>query len=57
MRTAILLWVEMDRRGPMRATPAPVLRKMVRGTNDREIAAIKTAVEAATSPSGAEPAG
>jgi hypothetical protein len=52
------LWVEMDRRGPMRATPAPVLRKMVRGTNDREIAAIKTAVEAAVSPpKGAQPAG
>jgi Polyketide cyclase / dehydrase and lipid transport len=56
-RTAILLWVEMDRRGPMRATPAPVLRKMVRATNDREIAAIKTAVEAGITPKGAEPAG
>jgi hypothetical protein len=57
MRTAILLWVEMDRRGPMRATPAPVLRKMVRDTNDREIAAIKTVVEAGISPKAAEPAG
>ena len=56
-RTAILLWVEMDRRGTMRATPAPVLRKMVRGTNGREIAAIKTAVEAGISPMAAEPAG
>ena len=56
-RTGILLWVEMDRRGPMRATPAPVLRKMVRDTNDREIAAIKTAVEAALAPRAAEPAG
>ena len=57
MRTAILLWVEMDRRGPMRATPALVLRKMVRATNDREIAAIKTAVEAGIPAKGAESAG
>jgi hypothetical protein len=41
----------------MRATPAPVLRKMVRDTNDREIAAIKTAVEASISPRGAESTG
>ena len=57
LRTEIELWVEMDRRGPMRATPGPVLRKMIRGTNDREIAAIKTAVEAAISPRAAESAG
>jgi hypothetical protein len=44
--TDILLWVELDRRGPMRALPAPVLRKMVRDTNDREIAIIKSKVEA-----------
>ena len=46
-RTEILLWVELDRRGPMRTMPAPMLRKMIRDTNDHEIAAIKTTVEAA----------
>jgi hypothetical protein len=44
--TNITLWVEMDRRGAMRAVPAPMLRKMVRDTNDREIAIIKSKVEA-----------
>jgi hypothetical protein len=48
-RTGILLWVEVDRRGPMRALPAPMLRRMIRGVNDREIATIKQVVEAGVS--------
>ena len=55
--TGILVWVEMDRRGPMRAMPAPLLRKGIRDQNAREIALIKAQVEDEvganlTSPSG-----
>lgn len=44
--TGLLLWVEMERRGPMRAMPTPVLRRGIRAQNDKEIAKIKAMVEA-----------
>lgn len=45
--TDVLIWVEMERRGPLRAMPAPMLRKGIRDQNAREIAKIKAKVEAA----------
>jgi hypothetical protein len=45
-RTEILLWVEMERRGSMRAMPAALLRKGIRDTNARELTLIRSAVEA-----------
>ena len=44
-RTSLLLWVELDRSGPMRAMPAPVVRKFIHDTNARELAIIKNRVE------------
>ena len=44
--TGLLLWVEMERRGPMRAMPTPMLRRGIRAQNDKEIAMIKAKVEA-----------
>ena len=44
--TGILMWVEMERRGTMRAMPAPMLRKGIRDQNAKEIALIKAKVEA-----------
>ncbi len=45
-RTEVVLWIEAVRRGPMRMMPAGLLTTMFRRVNQRELAAIKTAVEA-----------
>ncbi|MHB8512120.1 MAG: SRPBCC family protein [Actinomycetota bacterium] len=45
-RTKAMLWVEIERHGPMRIMPAAMLRKGIRDTNKRELAIIKSKVEA-----------
>jgi hypothetical protein len=44
-RTGVLLWVEVERRGFTRAIPEGLLTNMIRRVNDREVSAIKAAVE------------
>ena len=44
--TGVLIWVEMERRGAMRAMPAPMLRKGIHDQNAKELARIKAKVEA-----------
>ena len=44
-RTEVVLWIEAEPRGLMRGMPSPLLRSMFRHVNDRELAAIKAAVE------------
>ena len=46
--TEAMMWVEVDLEGVMRAIPARVLAGRIRRVMDREMAAIKTAVESAT---------
>lgn len=46
--TRVVLWVEVDRRGVLQAMPAGILRRMIRGTNQRELAVIRSGIEAAT---------
>jgi hypothetical protein len=43
------MWVEVDLAGPMRAIPSRVLQGRIRRVMDIEMAAIKAAVESATS--------
>jgi carbon monoxide dehydrogenase subunit G len=45
-RTDATMWIEIDRGGVMRAIPAGLLEGRVRRVMDREMAAIKAAVEA-----------
>jgi hypothetical protein len=47
------MWVEVDIEGVMRAIPGRVLEGRIRRVMDREMAAIKAAVESAT-PGGSE---
>jgi hypothetical protein len=50
-QTAAMMWVEVERESVMRAIPGRVLEGRIRGVMDREMAAIKAAVESAP-PSG-----
>ena len=52
-QTDAMMWIEVDLAGIMRAIPAGMLKGRIQRVSDREMAAIKTAVESAT-PSGAE---
>ncbi len=47
-QTAAKMWVEVDLEGLMRAIPSRVLKGRIRRVMDREMAAIKAAVESAT---------
>src|SRR5947207_1391145 len=46
-QTDALMWIEVDLGGPMRAIPGRVLAGRIRRVSDRELAAIKAAVESA----------
>jgi Polyketide cyclase / dehydrase and lipid transport len=48
MQTEAKMWVEVDPEGVMRAIPGRVLEGRIRRVMDREMAAIKAAVESAT---------
>ena len=47
-QTDAMMWVEVDRRSLMRAIPGRVLQGRIQRVMDREMAAIKAAVESAT---------
>jgi hypothetical protein len=47
-QTDAMMWIEIDRGGVMRAIPAGLLEGRVRRVMDREMAAIKAAVESAS---------
>jgi hypothetical protein len=47
------MWIEVDLGGIMRAIPESILRGRIQRVSDREMAAIKAAVESAT-PDGSE---
>jgi carbon monoxide dehydrogenase subunit G len=47
-QTEAMMWVEVDLEGLMRAIPGRVLKGRIRRVMDREMAAIKAAVESAT---------
>ncbi len=47
-QTAAEMWIEIDLAGIMRAFPSRVLKGRVQRVSDREMAAIKTALESAT---------
>jgi len=47
-QTEAMMWVEVDRKSIMRAIPGPVLEGRIQRVMDREMAAIKAAVESAT---------
>jgi hypothetical protein len=53
-QTEAMMWVEVDPEGVMRAIPGRVLEGRIRRVMDREMAAIKAAVESAT-PGGSDP--
>jgi Polyketide cyclase / dehydrase and lipid transport len=53
-QTDAMMWIEVDLAGIMRAIPGRILKGRVQRVSDREMAAIKAAVESAT-PGGAEP--
>jgi hypothetical protein len=44
-RTEAMMWVEVDRKSIMRAIPGPLLKGRIQRVMDREMAAIKAAVE------------
>jgi carbon monoxide dehydrogenase subunit G len=46
--TDATMWIEVDLRGVMRAIPARVLESRIQRVSDREMVAIKAAVESAT---------
>ena len=52
-QTDAMMWIEVDLAGIMRVVPSRLLKGRIQRVSDREMAAIKTAVESAT-PSGAE---
>ena len=52
-QTEAMMWVEVDLKSIMRAIPGRVLNGRIRGVMDREMAAIKAAVESAT-PGGSD---
>jgi Polyketide cyclase / dehydrase and lipid transport len=45
-RTAAEMWIEVDLGGPMRAIPGALLKARIQRVSEREMAAIKAAVEA-----------
>jgi Polyketide cyclase / dehydrase and lipid transport len=47
-QTEALMWVEVDLEGVMRVIPGSILKSRIQRVSDREMAAIKTAVESAT---------
>jgi hypothetical protein len=47
-QTEAKMWVEVDLENLMRAIPGRVLKSRIQGVMDREMAAIKAAVESAT---------
>lgn len=52
-QTDALMWIEVDLGGIMRAIPASILKGRIQRVSDREMAAIKAAVESAA-PSGSD---
>ena len=52
-QTDAKMWIEVDLAGIMRAVPGRILKGRIQRVSDREMAAIKAAVESAT-PGGAE---
>jgi hypothetical protein len=46
-QTGVTMWIEVDVAGLMRAIPARFLRGRIQRVSDREMAAIKAAVESA----------
>jgi len=52
-RTEAEMWIEVDLGGPMRAIPGRVLQGRIQRVSDREMAAIKAAVESAA-PGGSD---
>jgi carbon monoxide dehydrogenase subunit G len=52
-QTDAQMWIEVDLGGIMRAIPGRMLKDRIQRVSDREMAAIKTAVESAT-PGGSE---
>jgi hypothetical protein len=53
-QTEAKMWIQVDRAGLMRAIPGPILKGRIQRVSDREMAAIKAAVESAT-PGGSDP--
>ncbi len=53
MQTDAKMWIEVDLAGIMRAVPSRVLKGRIQRVSDREMAAIKAAVESAR-PGGAD---
>ncbi len=47
-QTEAEMWIEVDLEGPMRAIPGRVLKGRIQRVSDREMVAIKAAVESAT---------
>jgi hypothetical protein len=47
-QTDAMMWVEVERKGIMRAIPGPVLKGRIHHVMDVEMAAIKAAVESST---------
>jgi hypothetical protein len=47
-QTVAEMWIEVDLAGIMRAIPARILKARIQRVSDREMAAIKAAVESAT---------
>jgi hypothetical protein len=47
-QTEAEMWIEVDLRGVMRAIPGGILKRRIQRVSDREMAAIKAAVESAT---------
>ena len=52
-QTDAMMWIEVDLAGIMRAIPGRILKGRIQRVSDREMVAIKAAVESAT-PEGAE---
>ena len=53
-QTDAMMWVEVDLAGIMRAVPGRLLKGRIQRVSDREMVAIKAAVESAT-PGGSDP--
>ena len=47
-QTEAMMWIEVDLAGIMRAIPGRILKGRIQRVSDREMAAIKAAVESAT---------
>ena len=44
-QTEAMMWVEVDLGGPMRAIPSRILQSRIQGVSDREMVAIRAALE------------